>query len=54
MTTEEFDNYVNDNYDTLRAEFTEYLVSECWYSRTSAEESDDGWDEFVLESYNNR
>lgn len=51
MTIEQ---YVEENYSELRSEFVEFLVSECGYSRHVAEESDDGWNEFVLESYNNR
>lgn len=51
MTTEHFDNYVNDNYDILRIEFTNYLVSECGYSLQSAQESDDWREERVRESY---
>lgn len=48
------EEYTNANYDILRSEFVEFLISECGYSRYVAEESDDGFQEFVLESYKNR
>lgn len=51
MTIEQ---YVEENYSELRSEFVEFLVSECGYSRHVAEESDDGFDARVLESYNNK
>ncbi len=48
-----FEEFKEANRDTLRSEFADYLVSECGYARYVAEESDDGFEEWALEYYNN-
>ena len=48
-----FEEFKEANWDTLRSEFTDYLVSECGYARYVAEESDDWFEERALEYYNN-
>ena len=39
-----------ENYEELRKLFEDELM-EHWYSKVVAQESDDGWEDFVLEEY---
>jgi len=48
-----FEEFKEANRDTLRSEFTEYLVSERGYARYVAEESEDGMEERIYEYYKN-
>jgi len=50
---EVFETWYEENYNTIRNAFEDYLVEECDYSRYVAEESDDGRCDFVLDYYKN-
>ena len=50
-TQDEYEDWKNTNYSNLRKYFTDFLVEECWYSRITAEESDDWRDEWCKKEY---
>ena len=45
------EKYLEENYDTLRKEYEDHLVDSGRYSRASAEESNDGWEEWLEKDY---
>ena len=45
------EKYLEENYDTLRKEYEDHLVEEWGYSRLSAQESNDGWEEWLEKDY---
>lgn len=48
------DKFYEENYDTLRKDFEDYLVEEADYPRLVAEESNDWFAEWLEKEYNIR
>lgn len=51
MEQRALDNWEENNQDKLRSLFEDYLVEECCYSRSAAEESNDWYDTRLKEQF---